>query len=142
LGTVVPISHVEAEAISTLSSPGFQLDLKNPDQSILFDHIRKQGRACPEGAIPKGLNGIAGIGCRMLDVEGKEGAIVCFRKDESEVVHLVVFRTVDVDCCGLPDHEAPELTQQGVWAVARWQDGGRVFLLFGNTEAEKLGDLF
>lgn len=138
----VPISHVEAEAISTLTSPGFTLDLKNPDQQVLFKFIREQGRACPEGAIPKGLADIPGLGCRILDVEGKSGAMVCFRKSDDEMVHLVVFRAGDVDCCDLPKDSSPILDQHGAWAVARWHHQGRVFLLLGNTESEKLNELF
>jgi len=141
-GSAVPISHVEKEAISTLTSPSFALDLKNPDQQVLFQFIRDKGRACPEGAIPRGLEGIPGLGCRVLDVEGKSGAIVCFRKSDDEVVHLVVFRAKDVDCCDLEKDAAPVIDQHGSWAVARWHDRGRVFLLLGNTETEKLDELF
>lgn len=138
----VPISHVEAEAISTLTSPGFTLDLKNQDQQVLFKFIREQGRACPAGAIPKGLADIPGLGCVILDVEGKSGAMVCFRKSDDEVVHLVVFRAGDVDCCDLPKDSSPIVDQHGAWAVARWHHQGRVFLLLGHTESEKLNELF
>ena len=138
----VPISHVESEAIATLSAPGFSLQLEDQDQKVLFDFIRKQGRACPQGALPKGLEGIPGIGCRTLDVEGKGGAIICFRVDGKNVVHLVVFRKTDVDCCDLPENQRPELVQQGPWAIARWQDAGRVFLLFGHSKTDELDDLF
>lgn len=140
--STVPISHVEDEAISTLTSPGFSLDLKNPDQKVLFQFIREKGRACPEGAIPRGLEDIPGLGCRVLDVEGKSGAIVCFRTSDDEVVHLVVFRDKDVDCCDLPEDAHPIIDKHGSWAVARWHESGRVFLLLGHTDTEKLDALF
>ncbi|MBK1826521.1 hypothetical protein [Haloferula rosea] len=138
----VPISHVEQEAISTLTSPGFTLDLKNADQKVLFKFIREQGRACPEGGVPRGLEGIPGLGCRVLDVEGKSGAIVCFRKSDDEVVHLVVFRKGDVDCCDLKEATKPVIDQHGNWAVARWHDSKRVFLLLGKSGTDDLDKLF
>lgn len=142
-GAAVPISHVESKAISTLRSPSFSLDLKEPDQKVLFKFIRDEGRPCPEGAVPKGLEDIPGIGCRKLMVDGKEGTIICFRKNDSEKVHMVVFRKSDVDCCDLPETTEPQLTTHDGWAVARWQDHYRVFLLLGNgAEVEALGDLF
>lgn len=141
-GQAVPISHVEAEAISALSAPGFSLDLRDPNHQVLFEYIRKEGRACPEGAMPRGLEGVDGIGCRKLDVDGKRGAIVCFRKDSSQVVHLVVFRKADVQCPGVPENAGPQISEQAGWSVARWQDSGRVFLLLGHESPEDLGELF
>lgn len=137
----VPISHVEDSAISLLESPGFTLDLSNPDHEVLFQHIRKSGRACPGGAVPKGLEDIPGLGCRNLEVEGKEGAIVCFRRAEGDVVHLVVFRQSDISC-KLPTCGHPKLGKHGDWSVARWQKDGRVFLLLGHVPEKQLDELF
>ncbi|GAA5481525.1 hypothetical protein [Haloferula sargassicola] len=140
-GTAVPISHVENSAISTLESPGFTLDLSNPDHEVLFNFIRNSGRACPGGCVPKGLEDIPGIGCRTLDVDGKEGAIVCFRRGEGDAVHLVVFREADVKA-SLPTCGHPKLGKHGDWTVARWQQDGRVFLLLGHLPEEQLDQLF
>ncbi|MGE9271449.1 MAG: hypothetical protein ACQKBU_11655, partial [Verrucomicrobiales bacterium] len=137
----VPISYVEEQAISTLSSPSFALDMRDPDHGHIFEFIRSKGHACPEGEIPKGLADIPGIGCRVMELAGKPGAIVCFRKGD-QTVHLLVFREADVDCLGMSRGASPELDQHGSWAVARWQNAGRVFLLLGHTKKEDLGDLF
>src|SRR5690606_15828347 len=72
LANAVPISHVEESAISTLESRSFALDLSDADQEVLFDFIRKSGRACPGGCVPKGLEQVPGLGCRKLDVDGKQ----------------------------------------------------------------------
>lgn len=140
---VVPISltQVERSAISELESPEFTLDLKNPDHETLFRHIREHGAACPQGCIPKGLRDIPGVGCRTIDVDGKRGAIVCFRLAENDIVHMVVFRQRDVSC-KLPTCGHPKLEQRGDWAVAKWQEGGRVFLLLGHSTAEELDKVF
>lgn len=141
--SLVPISltQVEQSAISELESPEFTLDLKNPDHETLFRHIREHGAACPEGCIPKGLRDIPGVGCRTIDVDGKRGAIVCFRLAEDDIVHMVVFRQRDVSC-KLPACGHPKLEQRGDWAVAKWQEGGRVFLLLGHSSPEELDKVF
>ncbi len=137
----VPVAHIADEAIRSLTSPGFTLDLKDPDHEALFRFIRKHGRACPAGCVPKGLRDVPGIGCRNMVVEGKAGAIVCFRRGEDDVVHLVVFRKEDVEGCGSEGSE-PRIERRGDWAVARWSEKGRVFLLMGATAPEQLGELF
>ena len=140
---VIPVSltHVEQHAISALESPTFTLDLKNPDHEVLFRHIRENGAACPQGCLPKGLREIPGVGCRTIEVEGKRGAIVCFRRGEDDIVHMVVFRQRDVSC-KLPSCGHPKLEKRGEWAVAKWQEGGRVFLLLGHSTPEHLDEVF
>ena len=137
----VPVALVESASIRTLESSGFSLDLKNPDHETLFEFIRKSGRACPEGALPKGLENTPGIGCLELEVDGKKGALVCFRRGEDEVVHLVVFRRGDVRG-ELPDSKHPVVEKKGNWSVARWEQGGRAFFMLGKTEPEHLEEVF
>ena len=140
-GSSVPVSFVESRAIATLDSPDFSLDLKNPDQKVLFNFIRGEGRACPSGCIPKGLKKVKGLGCRVIEVDHKPGSIICFRRGDNEVVHLVVFRRKDVDG-ELPTCGHPELEQLGDWAAARWEKDNRIFLLLGKTDTEHLSELF
>jgi hypothetical protein len=137
----VTITRLEQQAIAELESPGFTLDLKNPDHEVLFRHIREHGAACPQGCLPPGLKDIPGIGCRTIDVGGKRGAIVCFRRAENDIVHMVVFRQRDVRC-KLPACGSPKLEKRGDWAVAKWQEGGRVFLLLGHSSPEHLDEVF
>jgi hypothetical protein len=138
---LVPISHVEAAAVAELSSPEFRLDLRNPDHAELFRHIRESGRPCPAGCLPAGLRNVPGIGCRNLEVEGKPGAIVCFRPGDAGVVHLVVFRADDVDADSLGAGDL-SIDRRGDWTVARWAERGRVFLLLGHQDPQQLGQLF
>ncbi|BCX46513.1 hypothetical protein HAHE_04210 [Haloferula helveola] len=140
VSSAVPISHVEEAALSRLGTK-FKLDLKEDDHKRLFQAIRTRGRACPEGCLPKGLSEVPGIGCMDLNVDGKPGVIVCFRRGEGDEVHMVVFKAGDVDGAKLPGG-APAAEQRGKWAVARWKEKGRVFLLFGEMEAEQLDELF
>ncbi|MFC7336535.1 hypothetical protein ACFQY0_05040 [Haloferula chungangensis] len=140
-GSAVPVSFVEDQAIATLESPDFALDLKNPDQKALFKFIRGKGRACPSGGVPRKLEAEPSIGCRVIEVNGKPGAIVCLRRGEGEVVHLVVFRRDDV-LGDLPSSGHPLINKHGQWAVAHWEKGNRAFMLLGRTDTEHLEELF
>lgn len=137
----VPVSHVEAAAIQALTSPEFSLERKSADHEELFRFIRASNRACPAGCIPKGLQKVPGLGCRTIEVDGKPGAIVCFLRGENDVVHLVVFRREDVEVSS-GDGAGPELEQHGEWAVAKWTEKGRTFLLLGHSGVKELGELF
>ncbi len=140
-GLAVPVSYVQETAMATLQSPEFKLDLRNPDHQVLFDFLQSQGSKCPQGVLPPGLETVPGIGCRTLAVDGKPGAIVCFKRSEHEVVHVVVFSRDDVDG-PLPGRANPEVAQHGEWAVARWEEKGRVIMVMGVTRHENLRHLF
>lgn len=140
-GSAVPVSFVQSEAIATLDSPDFTLDLKNSDHDTLFEFIHKSGRACASGCVPEGLTKVPGLGCRIIEIDGKPGAIICFKRGENEMVHLVVFRRHDV-AGSLPDEARPQLEQSGNWAVARWEQGDRAFMLLSQTNTERLSELF
>lgn len=137
----VPISHVEAAAIKTLTSPDFSFELESANHEKLFEFIRNSDRACPDGCLPAGLKEVPSLGCRTLMVDGKPGAIICFLRGEGDVVHLVVLRGDDVDTAVLGGARR-EIEQHGDWAVAKWAEKGRVFLLMGNKGVENLGELF
>lgn len=139
--SVVPVSLVEEFSMDTLQSPEFALHKQGSDHEQLFSWINSQGRACPRGALPPGLEKVPGIGCRMLDIEGKEGALVCFRKDSGEVFHVVVFRQADVDG-EFPGIESPSVEVRDGWTVARWQKRGRVFVMLSKGGEETVSGMF
>ena len=142
-GTVpISIGKVESGFISTYESPAFTLDLKNPDHHALFEHLKSAKLPCPNACLPKGLKGIPGLGCRELKIDGKRGALVCF-KQENDVVHLVAFKRCDVRC-KLPKKGEPDIGKHGKWSVARWADDEWVFVLMGekNVDTKRLADLF
>ncbi len=138
---VVPASLVEEFSMDTLQSPEFSLQKEGSDHETLFSWINSQGRACPRGALPPGLEDVPGIGCRMLDVRGKEGALVCFRKDSGEVFHVVVFRKADVDG-EFPGIDHPAIEVKDGWTIARWHKNGRVFVMLTQGGEETMSRMF
>ncbi|MCW1922260.1 hypothetical protein OKA05_06825 [Luteolibacter arcticus] len=131
----LPISQVEEEFIKIFETPGYKLDLDNPDHHALFDHLKASKLPCPNRCLPEGLKKIPGLGCRELEIEGKKGALVCF-KQENDEVHLMVFKRCDVKC-KLPKAGQPAFGKHGKWSVARWSDEDWVFVLMGEKNAER-----
>lgn len=136
----VPVNHVVDGALSTLRS-GFTLDLKNPDHQEIFQFIHNSKRICPGPCLPKKLQDLPGIGCRKIEIDGKPGAIICFRAASGEAVHLVVFRREDLSG-ELPDPLHPRLTGHDGWSVAEWEQDGRALFLMGDLPAGALRDFF
>jgi hypothetical protein len=143
-GGAVPISigKVESGFISTIESPAFKLDLRNPDHHALFEHLKSAKLPCPNACLPRGLKEVPGLGCRELKIDGKRGALVCF-KQENDVVHLVAFKRCDVRC-KLPKKGEPDIGRHGKWSVARWADDEWVYVLMGekNVDTKRLAELF
>lgn len=141
-GNLLTIGVVESGFIKAVESPGFTLDLKNPDHHALFDHLKSAKLPCPNRCLPKGLKEIPGLGCRELEIEGKRGALVCF-KQENDIVHLVVFKRCDVKC-KLPSTGRPDFKKHGNWSVARWGDDEWVFVLMGKegVDEKRLEEMF
>lgn len=133
--STLTIGTVEEGSIQTLESPGFTLDLKNPDHHALFEHLKSQKLPCPNACLPTGLKDVPGLGCRELVIDGKRGALVCF-KEENDMVHLVVFKRCDVKC-KLPQRDHPDFEKNGKWSVARWADEDWVFMLLGGDVSQE-----
>ena len=140
--STISISKVETAFINTYEDPGFTLDLKNPDHHALFEHLKSAKLPCPNACLPKGLRDVPGLGCRELKIDGKRGALVCF-KQEDDLVHLVAFKRCDVKC-RLPKKGDPDIGKHGKWSVARWADDEWVYVLMGENkiDAQRLKDLF
>lgn len=137
----LPMEVVETEFIRAFESPDFTLDQKREDHRELFKHLETRKLPCP-CCLPKGLSNLKGIGCRELVIDGRVGSIICFDERENGIVHLVIFRRQDV-CAELPGRDSPLLTQHGKWAVARWADEERIFILIGDrTDQQRLSALF
>jgi len=136
----LPINVVQAGFVHTFESPLFSLDEHQEDYKVLGKHLRGKLLPCP-GALPPGLQKVKSIGCRELVIDGKRGSLVCFDEAENGVVHLVIFFKKDV-LDEIPSLDGVQFEQSGNWAIARWGDAEKVFMLMGNTEKEKLASLF
>lgn len=134
------LPRVEAGFVRTVSAPGFELDEKGNDSLVLIADLKARGLPCP-CCLPKGLSNAKTIGCRKLEIDGKQGSVICFLLDDDRVVHLLSFRREDISC-KLPSHAKPKIVRNGDWAVAKWATDERVFMLAGEMDPERLTRVF
>lgn len=127
----VPAELVQASFIKTFEAPDFSLELKEEDHNVMIQHLRNEGLPCP-GCLPPGLQNVEGIGCRQLVIDGKVGSVICFNVSKIGMTHLVIFKRGDIEG-NFPERAKAILKQRGKWATAEWQDGGKVYIMMGNS---------
>lgn len=141
-GGKLSVNAVEAGFLQAFESPQFKLDMAIADHQAMYDYLKGESLPCPcPSTMPEGLENIAGVGCRVLEVDGHRGSLICFDERRAGTVHMVVFFRKDVDG-EWPGVGDPEIGQHGEWAVARWASADRAFMLLGATDQEKLAGLF
>lgn len=136
----VPIEVVQAGFVKSYESPFFHLEDKQDNKQVLIRRLQERKLPCP-GCLPPGLEKLKSIGCRKLEIDGKKGSLLCFKVGSSDVVHIVIFRKEDVSG-EFPPMEEPQFARIGNWTSARWENGGKVFLMMSDTMGEKLASLF
>ena len=88
--------------------------------------------------VPDGLASHPGVGCRMIDWQGRQIALICFNV-EGELVHLMVLPRDQ-----LPDAPAAGDMVRGVvneWSTASWIDERNVYLVSTRGSESFLGEL-
>lgn len=136
----VPVEVVQAGFMRTYTSPTFHLEDKGDNPQTLINIVREKKLPCP-GKLPPGLRDKKGIGCRELEINGIKGSLICFKVGEGGVVHIMVFSRDDVSGY-FPPKDHPEFLRKGDWSTARWEDGGKVFLVMSDTMGDRLPELF
>lgn len=136
----ITVDAVQAGFVRTIESPIFSLDREGEHPPQLMSYLRGKGLPCGRGYLPPGLEGLKGLGCRELVIDGKRGSLLCF--DEANgAVHLVIFRRADVEA-DLPDMKSPLIGECGPWAEARWVNGDFVFVLLGVRDKASMSTFF
>ena len=140
-------SEIHQSAIAMMTSPIFSLDLKDPSQKQLFTYLKGQDLPAPD-QLPRGLQGLQGVGCKYLEVGNKRSraSLICFRQENDNVVHLVMMKKEEMNHSDLPQivgavDECRHCQQSG-WATTQWRDEQYAFLLLGQMEPTQLAALF
>ena len=112
------------------------LDLETSQLSEVSAFL-KQRDAPSELTIPPGLRQLHPIGCRTLRFRGQEVALVCFRSEQGELMHLFV---VNRKAMGTLQNgnAGPQFAVQGDWMTATWMDDGQAYLLTAKVSRETL----
>jgi len=142
-GDITPISLKE-EAISFLDSR-FVLDRNNSKQEALYQYLASNDLPAPE-ALPAGLEGMKGVGCKRLDFNEHPASLICYKLgQENTLVHLMVLRrdAIEGELPLLADAaESFAHNEESGWSVANWRDEDKAFFLMSKVEPEQLAALF
>lgn len=139
--------QLQDSAVKMLEDPFLSLDLENDRQAVLNDWLADRSLPIPD-QLPKGLNGVRGIGCKFLEVgESKSpGSLVCYLKDGRQY-HLVTVKRDAVDAKTLAQlGKAGELCydcpKNPGWSFTRWTDREHAYFLLGKMDSSKLASIF
>ncbi len=77
--------------------------------------------------LPEKLNEMEPIGCRTLRFHGHDVALICFKRGNSQALHLFVMK--EPPFRRLPPVDAPNFEQQAEWITAAWQTGDQTYLI-------------
>ena len=136
----IRIEAVQAGFFRTYESPLFSLDKVGSESQHLISYLEEKGLPSGDDLIPPGLEGVRGLGCRELEIDGKKGSLICF-DEKNGTLHLIIFRREDVSA-ELFGIENPVIEQSGDWAKARWEKGAYVCVLMGKRNSAELAALF
>jgi len=106
---------------------GFQLDLVTSDMEAIKGFLA-QNAGMPEMDMPGQLARMKAAGCRTVKIDGKSGALVCFKMPNGQVAHLFAFDSQNGEVpVGM---RSASISKQGRWSAANWSEGKMEYLLF------------
>ena len=112
------------------------LDLKTSQLSEVSTFL-KQHDAPSDLTLPPRLQQLNPVGCRTLRFRGQEVALVCFRSEQGDLMHMFV---VNRKAMGRlqDDNASPQFAAQGDWMTATWMDHEQAYLLTAKVSRETL----
>jgi len=115
----------------------FQLEVQSPLLERLQEHLGAEHQFT-NYAVPAALAGQRGVGCRMIDWQGRQVALICFTSNGQLVHFFITPRST------WPDEELPlAYTHEQVeeWATAGWVDDLNVYLVATRGTPDMLASL-
>ncbi len=138
---------LQESAIALLEDPLLSLDMQNDRQAFLNQWLADRDLPIP-GKLPRGLEGVRGIGCMRLEVgeEKWRGSLVSYLKDGRRV-HLVVVEREALKGSAMSGLESAVIRcincpKNPGWAMTRWADDAHAYFLLSKMEAGQLAGLF
>ncbi|MBI5773510.1 MAG: hypothetical protein HZA89_07175 [Verrucomicrobia bacterium] len=118
-----------------------RLDYQHAEAPALREWLAQhQGHA--NLALPKGLEGLTGLGCRVFEWQGRKVSLLCFKAGPGgfrDEVHLLVINLADLPTA--PPPGSPQFSKTGGWTLASWSQGGHAYILAGLGNQECLRKL-
>ncbi|MEP6936753.1 MAG: hypothetical protein ABI871_01660 [Chthoniobacterales bacterium] len=102
------------------------LELETKQMPRIKEFLEKSGAPMP-AAMPKKLEEMEPVGCRTLRFRGKNVSLICFKRREGKLLHLLVVDRAALS--RLPRRGAREYATQGEWMTATWTEGNQAYLM-------------
>ncbi|MBA2623870.1 MAG: hypothetical protein H0U88_09685 [Chthoniobacterales bacterium] len=116
------------------------LELRSSEIVRLTEFLQKNG-APSQLDIPRGLRRLDPAGCRTLRFRGQDVALICFKREDGELVHLFAVKRGALPRLGLK-RETPEFAAQGDWMTAAWGGDDYAYLVAGKGDRASLEKYF
>jgi len=100
------------------------LELETNDFTRINEFLRTAS-APSDPKMPRALQKLAPVGCRVLRFRAHDVTLICFKREDGRIAHLLV-----IDRSVLPQlRSLPQFATRGEWATAAWANGDRAYLL-------------
>lgn len=136
--------NVEQFTIKTIGSPTFKLDERNTNPMSLVSWLQERDVPAPK-SLPVGLSLAPGIGCKVLELNEKKAALICFVLKSGKVVHMIALDRADI-AGTLPAITGAKAACHGCkitgWSSVAWEDGGQAYVLMGKMKPSELATVF
>jgi hypothetical protein len=136
--------NVEQFTIKALDSSTFKLDERNTNPMSLVSWLQERKLPAPK-SLPMGLSGAPGIGCKVLELNKKKAALICFELKSRKIVHMIALDRADI-VGTLPAIAGAKAACHGCkvtgWSSVAWEDGGQAYVLMGKMTPSELKSVF
>ncbi len=116
----LPENASPADLAANLSEHHASIGFMSMDIAKLRAWISDRGGPLPE-QLPPGLGKLAVLGCQTWNTTRGKISLLCFIRDDKQMVHLYVFEN-SRDNTSLPDISAPRVDHAGMWSLASWKE--------------------
>jgi len=126
-GLALPAEATLAQLATNLSEHHASMGLMSSDLGRVRQWIANRGGPLPDTLPPK-LADLMILGCETWDTSRGKVSLVCFVGDQKQMVHLYIFENA-AQHPGLPAIDHPQLSTEGNWSLALWQNHGHAYVL-------------
>ena len=113
------------------------LALETSDLSQITQFLQEKHELAFE--IPSRIRELKPVGCRTLQFNGHDVALVCFRNGNGKYAHLFVMKADALPA--LPGRDKPNYSTSGKWMTASWKEGGQAYLVLVEGDRAQLEQL-
>ncbi|MCA1660319.1 MAG: hypothetical protein LC642_07270 [Verrucomicrobiaceae bacterium] len=128
------LADFRAEMMSFML-PSPPLPFETSDVEKMREWVQQTG-AAHEVRVPKKTQQLPPVGCRTLIFRGHKVGLLCFKRADGKLVHLLVINRAAFDGATLPTERLYH--QEGEWMTAAWTEHDQVYLLAAQGDREQL----